>query len=174
MITVQTGTVQLSKLPHVSTSDTWWPTVTADIFSPIFCICGPGSSVSIATGYGLDGTGIDSRWGRDFFTRPVRPWGPPRLLYNGYRVFPGVKRAGRGADHPPLLAPRLRMSRAIPLLPSRPLWPVIGWPLPLYILYLIFYMECNILMDAPRKRWQRFDAGFEPTNLNTRGQHANH
>ena len=29
-----------------------------------------------------------------------RPWGPPSLLYNGYWVFPGVKRPGRGADHP--------------------------------------------------------------------------
>ena len=28
--------------------------------------CGPGSSVGIVTGYGLDGTGIESRWGRDF------------------------------------------------------------------------------------------------------------
>ena len=26
---------------------------------------------------------------------PDRPWGPPSLLYNGYRVFPGVKR-GQG------------------------------------------------------------------------------
>jgi hypothetical protein len=25
--------------------------------------CGPGSSVGIATGYGLDGPGIESRWG---------------------------------------------------------------------------------------------------------------
>jgi hypothetical protein len=24
-------------------------------------------------------------------TRPDRPWGPPTLLYNGYRVFPGGK-----------------------------------------------------------------------------------
>jgi hypothetical protein len=31
--------------------------------------------------------------------------------------FPGVKWPGRGADHPPLLAPRSRMIRAIPLLP---------------------------------------------------------
>jgi hypothetical protein len=23
-----------------------------------------------------------------------RPWGPPSLLYNGYRVFPGGKAAG--------------------------------------------------------------------------------
>jgi len=27
---------------------------------------GSGSAVSIATGYGLDGPGIESRWGRDF------------------------------------------------------------------------------------------------------------
>jgi hypothetical protein len=28
--------------------------------------CGPGSLVSIATGYGIEGPGIESRWGRDF------------------------------------------------------------------------------------------------------------
>jgi hypothetical protein len=27
----------------------------------------PGSSVGIATGYGLDGPGIESRWRRDFW-----------------------------------------------------------------------------------------------------------
>jgi hypothetical protein len=27
---------------------------------------GPGSSVGIANGYGLDGPGIESRWGRHF------------------------------------------------------------------------------------------------------------
>jgi hypothetical protein len=55
--------------------------------------CGPGSSVGMATGYGLDGPGIESRWGETFRTRPDRPWGPPSLLYE-YRVFPGVKSAG--------------------------------------------------------------------------------
>ena len=55
-------------------------------------LCGPGSSVGIATGYGLDGPGIESRWGGEIFrTCPDRPWGPPSLLYNGYRVFPGGK-----------------------------------------------------------------------------------
>jgi hypothetical protein len=39
----------------------------------------------------------------------------------GARSFPGVKRPGRGADHPPLLAPRSRKSKAIPL-PISPLW----------------------------------------------------
>ena len=32
---------------------------------------GPGSSVGIATGYGLDDPGIESRWGEIF--RPSRP-----------------------------------------------------------------------------------------------------
>jgi hypothetical protein len=35
----------------------------------------------------------------------------------GTGSFPGVQRLGRGADHPPLLVPRSRKSRAIPLLP---------------------------------------------------------
>ena len=33
---------------------------------------GPGSVVGIGTGYGLDGPGIESRWGRDF-PHPSRP-----------------------------------------------------------------------------------------------------
>jgi len=36
---------------------------------------GPGRSVDIAIGYGVDGSGIESRWGRD-----IPPWVPPRLL----------------------------------------------------------------------------------------------
>jgi hypothetical protein len=40
--------------------------------------------------------------GKNFRTRPDRPWGPPTLLYNRYRVsFPDVKRTGRGVNHPP-------------------------------------------------------------------------
>ena len=85
---------------------------------------GSGSSVGIATGYGLDGPGIESRWGKAeiFRTCPDRPWGPPSLLYNGYRVFPGVK-SGRDVTltpHP-VLVPWSWKGRAIPLLP---LWAV--------------------------------------------------
>jgi hypothetical protein len=29
-----------------------------------------------------------------FRTLPYRPWDPPSLLYNGYRIFPGGKVAG--------------------------------------------------------------------------------
>ena len=37
---------------------------------------GPGSVVGIATGYGLDGPGIESRWGRDFPHRSRSTLGP--------------------------------------------------------------------------------------------------
>ena len=54
---------------------------------------GPGSVVGMATGYGLDGPGFESRWGGEISrTCPDRPWGTPSLLYNGYRVFPGGKK----------------------------------------------------------------------------------
>jgi len=39
----------------------------------IYAVCGPGSVVCIATGYGLDGLGIETRWGQDFLplSRPA-------------------------------------------------------------------------------------------------------
>ena len=45
-----------------------------------YIISGPGSVVGIATGYGLDGPGIESRWGQDFphLSRPaLEPTHPP-------------------------------------------------------------------------------------------------
>jgi len=41
-------------------------------------VCGPGSSVGIATDYGR--SGIEAGWGRDFPLRPDWPWGLPSLL----------------------------------------------------------------------------------------------
>jgi hypothetical protein len=39
--------------------------------------------------------------GEIFRTRPDRPWGPFSLLYKGNLVScPGVKRPGRGVNHP--------------------------------------------------------------------------
>ena len=82
---------------------------------------GPGSSVGTATEYGLDGQVIESRWGGEIFRRQHRPWGPPSLLYNGYRVFPGGrKRPERDVDpSPPSSAEVQKQSRAIPLLSLR-------------------------------------------------------
>jgi len=68
--------------------------------------CGPGSVVGIATGYGLDGPGIESRWGRDFphlsrpalgSTQPPVQWVPS--------LFRGKEQPGRDADPSPFLVP---------------------------------------------------------------------
>jgi hypothetical protein len=44
---------------------------------------GPGGSVGIATDYGLDGPGIESRWGRDFphLSRPALGLSQPSLQW---------------------------------------------------------------------------------------------
>jgi len=60
------------------------------------------SSVGIATRQGLDAPGIELRRGEFFRTRPDGPWGPPSLLYKGYRVSSaGLKRPVRGVDQSP-------------------------------------------------------------------------
>ena len=75
---------------------------------------GPGSVAGIATGYGLDGPGIESRWGRDFPHLPRPALGPTQPPV---QWVPEVK-SGRGVTltlHP-LLVPWSIKSRAIPLL----------------------------------------------------------
>ena len=58
------------------------------------------ATMRLATGWTVRGS--NPRGDEIFRTRPDRPWSLPSLLYNGYRVsFPGVKRPGRGANHPP-------------------------------------------------------------------------
>ena len=60
------------------------------------------SSVGVSTRYGLDGPGIESRWG-ERFSAPVQtgPGAHPASYTMGTGSFLGVKRRGRGADHPP-------------------------------------------------------------------------
>jgi len=80
--------------------------------------CGPGSVVSRATGYGLDGPGIESRLGRDFPPVQTVPGAHPASCTIGTWSFPGVN-SGRGVTltpHP-LLVPWSRKSRTVPLLP---------------------------------------------------------
>jgi len=77
--------------------------------------------------------------GEIFLTCPDRPWGPPNLLYNGYRVFLGGKAAGEWLWPP--TPPSAEVKERVELylyFPSGPSWPVLGWilhlPLPLNLI----------------------------------------
>jgi len=117
---------------------------------------GPGSSVDIATGYGLDGPGIESRRGARF-SPPVQTGlgAHPASCTMGTGSFQGVK-GGRGVTLTPhhLLVPLSRKSRAIPLLPPygpyglyRASVPVQGWPLP-------FFLKINCSETKIQARWR--------------------
>ena len=53
-----------------------------------------GSGQRLATGRAVRESNPDG--GEIFQTRPARSWGPPSLLYDGYRVIPGAKVAEAG------------------------------------------------------------------------------
>ena len=78
--------------------------------------------VSIASCFGLDRPGFESRWDKRLsliWNRTDRRWGPPSMLFYGYwSSFRGVKWRGL-LDHSPPSVTRSRMTGAIPLLPTR-------------------------------------------------------
>ena len=80
------------------------------------CVCGPVSSVGIATELRAGRSGIESRWGRDLPSVRIGPGAHPATCKMSTGSFPGVK-CGRGVlltTHP-LLVPRSWESRAIPV-----------------------------------------------------------
>ena len=64
-------------------------------------VVGRDSAVGIATRYWLDGRRSSPGGIETFGTHSDWSWGPLSLLYNGYLdSCPGVKRPGRGVNHP--------------------------------------------------------------------------
>ena len=89
---------------------------------------GRASAVGIATRYRLDGPGIESWWGTRFST-PVQtgPGAHPASCTMGTGSFPGVKRPGRGIDHPPPPSAKVKGRGELYLYsPFGPSWPVLG------------------------------------------------
>ena len=71
------------------------------------------------------------------FSVPVqtRPGAHPASYTMGTGSFPGVKRPGRGVEHPPPCSAEVEgRVELYHYSPSGPSWPVIGWPL-LYLYY---------------------------------------
>jgi hypothetical protein len=66
--------------------------------------------------------------GKVFRTRPDRHWCPPRLLYNGYRVYTGGRaaEAWRWPPKPSNVEVKERVYLFVYSLSGR-LWPVLGW-----------------------------------------------
>ena len=89
---------------------------------------GRDTSVGIPTRYGLDGPGIESRWGA-IFSAPVQtaPGAHPDSYKMGTGSFPGVKRPGRDVDDPPPSTAEVKERVQLYLYsPSGPPWSVLG------------------------------------------------
>jgi hypothetical protein len=104
--------------------------------------------VVIATRYELVGQEIESRWGGEIFrTRPDRPWDPPSLLYNGYRVFSGVEASG--AWRWPPIPSSTEVKERVELYLYSLSGPILGWTWPL-TLESIFILQPTFFGTVPR------------------------
>jgi hypothetical protein len=113
---------------------------------------GRDSSVGIATRYELNGQQIESLWGR-YFPHPSTPalglTQPPIQWVPGL-FSRGVKRPGRGANHPhPSSAEVKERAQLYLCSTSGPSWPVLGRPLP-YSSIFSFDPECRNLLTLCR------------------------
>jgi len=85
-----------------------------------------------------------------FSTGPDRSWGPPSLLYSGYRVFPECKeRPGRSSDHP--LSSSAEVKERVELYlysSSGPSWPFQG---EFYITFT-FLIYVHLLVQINNKK----------------------
>jgi hypothetical protein len=83
------------------------------------------SSVGIATHYGLDDAGIESLWRARFSAHLQTGPGAHPISYTvGTVSFSGVKRPGRGVDHPPHQAPRSKKEYLYSTCEAS--WPLLG------------------------------------------------
>jgi len=89
---------------------------------------GQASSFGIVISYGLDGPGIESRWGARF-SAPVQTGSGahPASCTIDTASVPGEKRPGRGVDRPPPSSAEVKERVELYLYyPFGPSWPVIG------------------------------------------------
>ena len=102
--------IYMSTYPDIIQNDCWsWMFHYILLYATYKFAVGWDSTVSIVTHYRLDVRGSNPSGGEIFYTCPDQLWGPPTLLYNGYRLsFPGVNGLGMALPIHPHLAPRLK------------------------------------------------------------------
>jgi hypothetical protein len=139
---------------------------TGSVFSPRILVfpCqyhGPDSSVGIATRYGLDSPGIESRWGRDFLHSSRPPLGPTQPPVQW------VKRPGRGADHRTPSSAEVKERVELYLYsPSGPSCLVLGRTLPVVsIIPQMFQTHLHLHVTANRRTNWRSLGTFQKTML---------
>ena len=119
---------------------------------------GRDSSVGIATRYGLDSPGIESRLGARFSASvQTGPGAHPASYTMGTASFPGVKRPGRGVDHPPPSSTEVEGRVELYICsPSGPSWPVLGRTLPLLLTYIYIYISFLYAISFIHLRFSNF------------------
>jgi hypothetical protein len=124
--------------------------------TPSTCfVSGPGSSVGITTEPRAGQSGDRIPVGGEIFrTRPDRPWGPPSLLYNGYRVFHGGKTAGEWFWPPTPFWRRREWVELYLYSPSRPLVACYRVTLPIGSNISLHNVTCY-MYTAFRESWLR-------------------
>ena len=105
-------------------------------------LSGPGSSVGIATGYGLNAPRIEFQWRRDF---PL-PFTPDlghtqRTVQRVPALSPGVQRLGCGVAPPPTRAEIKERVEIYVYALFGPSWSILGWTLYLHIMFVS--QTCN-------------------------------
>ena len=103
-------------------------------------------AVGMATCYGLHGPGIESRWGEDFPHLSRSAVGPIQPPIQWLRVFPGVKRPGRGVDFPPTSSAKVKERVELYLYSTfGPSWPLLGWTF-LYLCVLNWFIDSRSML----------------------------
>jgi hypothetical protein len=117
------------------------------------CFHARDSSVGIPTGYGLDGPGIESRWGGEtFHTCPDWLRAYPAPCKMDTESFPRVKRPGRGADHPLPSSAEVKNEYSYTSIP--PLGP--SGPVTVYLYLYLSVFACIIFKICKRKLKKNF------------------
>ena len=106
--------------------------------------------------------------GEIFRTRPDRPWGPPSLLYSGYRIFTREGKAAGAWRWPPTPSSAEVKERGELYLysSSGTLWPIVGWTLPFATKYFIVVLvnHAKTLRENPIERTHSSECRYKEFN----------